>query len=403
MEKLKTLLLLKLFLGILACSSCFDQAAFVEKYFQDVYQPVYLDDEMNRSFPDEHFISELTWFCYQKNHLCQSSTLQMIAGKHSINKPLEFYSFLLGYTYGAMYVKGAGMFAAYSDPEPGYILAADYLGLDRKYLVTDNQQVLLRNIRYFLSKGFPVRIAWNSAMTMKYAMESGYFPRPVDWKEPAKNAFSPHSVVFVGYDSNSFYYYETHGKNFILEGEKGIQIDDSSVAQAIVSFSSTYRLPWRYMMTIFEEDSSSADLNKIWERNGEEMIGRVLGPTSTGSYAIRGLADGVKKEGIRIFQSPKKEMFIHTIQTLIEIRTDNAFFLEHNFRDDSDALKAAKLLHMASENYQTIVAILQKDNLTKQDAISISRLLDLSAEAEQEAGEIFIVVSRKQHLEKQKN
>ncbi len=145
-------------------------------------------------------------------------------------------------------------------------------------------------------------------------MESGYFARPEDWKEPPHEAFSPHIVLFVGYDSTSFYYYETHGKDFVLTGERGIRIDESSVADAVQSFSSRYRLPWRYMFSVFLEGNRTIRLDEILHRNGEEMVGRVLGPTSTGSYAIRQLADGVKREGARMLRSPRREHFASTLK-----------------------------------------------------------------------------------------
>ena len=144
--KTSKVVLIQLIVGIFAFTSCFDIEAYVEKYFMKIYQPTQIISE-EKVFPDKHFIEGLTWYCIEKNYLCQSSTLQMIAETHDIKKPLDYFSFLLGYTYGATYVKGAGMFAAYSDPEPGFITASNYLGLERKYLITDNPELLIDNIR----------------------------------------------------------------------------------------------------------------------------------------------------------------------------------------------------------------------------------------------------------------
>jgi hypothetical protein len=389
----RLILIIQLIVGLFSCYSCFDIEAYVEKYFVEIYQPTQIDVE-EKVYPGTHFIEGLTWYCIEKNYLCQSSTLQMIAEKHGIEKPLDYFSFLLGYTYGAMYVKGAGMFAAYSDPEPGFITASNYLGLERKYLVTDNPELLIKNIKYYLSKNYPVRIAWNSAPTMKFAIESEYFPVPDNWKEPPPKAFSPHSVVFTGYDSTSFYYYETHGMDFILTGEKGIKIDHHSALEAIFSFSSRYNLPWNYMMTVFEPGQTNGSIETIYEQIGEEMIGRVLGPTSTGSFALKGLSKGVKKEGINIFNSPKKEFFARSIVTLRDIRRDNAVFLEQTFSEKAEILQIAGLLHNSVNNYQSIFEILEKENNTRDDVKSIRRLLELSAETEKEAGNLFLLLSR---------
>ena len=389
----RLILIIQLIVGLFAFYSCFDERAYVEKYFVEIYQPtqIALGEKV---YPDTYFIDGLTWYCIEKNYLCQSTTLQMIAEKHGIEKPLGYFSFLLGYTHGATYVKGAGMFAAYSDPEPGFITASDYLGLERKYFITDNPELLIDNIRYYLSKNHPVRIAWNSAQTMKFAIESGYFPVPENWKEPPQGAFSPHSVVFVGYDSSAFYYYETHGMDFVLMGEKGIKIDNQSALDAISSFSSRYTLPWTYMMTVFEPGKTSGSIETIFEQIGEEMIGRVLGPTSTGSFALKGLSGGVRKEGMRIFNSPKKEFFKRTIETLWKTRKDNAVFLEQTFSENAGILQIAGLLYNSAYNYQSILNILEKENNTRDDVKTIRRLLDLSAEMEKEAGEIFLSLSK---------
>lgn len=389
----RLILIIQLIVGLFAFYSCFDERAYVEKYFMEIYQPTQIVVE-EKVYPHTHFIEGLTWYCIEKNYLCQSSTLQMIAAKHGIEKPLDYFSFLLGYTYGAMYVKGAGMFAAYSDPEPGFITASDYLGLERKYLITNNPELLIDNIRYYLSKNRPVRIAWNSAPTMKFAIESEYFPVPDNWKEPPPGAFSPHSVVFTGYDSTSFYYYETHGMDFILTGEKGIKIDNHSALEAISSFSSRYTLPWTYMMTVFEPGQTTGSIEAIYEQIGEEMIGRVLGPTATGSYALIGLSKGVKKEGINILKSPKKEFFARSIVTLRDIRRDNAVFLEQTFGDKAEILQIAGLLHNSVDNYQGILGVLAKENNTRDDVKSIRRLLELSAETEKEAGNLFLLLSK---------
>jgi hypothetical protein len=391
----RLVLIIQLIVGLFAFYSCFDERAYVEKYFVEIYQPTQIVVG-EKVYSDTHFIDGLTWYCIEKNYLCQSTTLQMIAGKHGVEKPLDYFSFLLGYTYGAMYVKGAGMFAAYSDPEPGFITASNYLGLVRKYLITDNPELLIDNIRYYLSKNYPVRIAWNSAITMKFALESGYFPVPDNWKEPPRGAFSPHSVVFTGYDSISFYYYETHGKDFTLVGERGIPIDFQSTLEAISSFSSRYTLPWTYMMTVFEPGQTTTTSNKktIYEQVGEEMIGRVLGPTSTGSFALKGLSKGVKKEGINIFNPPKKDFFGRSIVTLRDIRRDNAVFLEQKFSEKAGIFQIAGLLHNSVDNYQSILEILEKENNTRDDVKSIRRLLELSAETEKEAGNLFLLLSR---------
>jgi hypothetical protein len=280
-----TLIIFTVSIGILSLY-CQNKNRFANQYFNQVYLPVQITQSLNDSIPEEFFIPDVPWYCYQNNN-CQAVSLQMIAEKYGITLPIDYFNFLIGNTYGAMYTKGAGTFFPGSDPEPGLIVAAQYLGLSRKYMHADDPDLFLKTLRNYISQGLPVRIPWNAAPAMKYAIQSGYFESSTDWKEPSKSSFIPHSIVFIGYDSLSFYYYETiANKEFVIHGQKGIRIPDQVVLEAINSLSSRYRLPWKYMFTVFNKDSSKTSLEKVWERNGTELIGNEFGPTYTGSLGL---------------------------------------------------------------------------------------------------------------------
>lgn len=394
-SKKKVLVLVILAFLFTGCSTCSnDYTKFSEKYFQEAYQPTWLTIQDIKGSPDEYFIQKIPWISY-KDAICQTASLQMLSNKSGIEKPRDYFSFLLGYTYGAVYIKGAGRFMSYGDPEPGFILAAHNLGFERRYFVTDDENIFLKALRYFLSKDYPIRIAWNSVPSIKYGIEFGYFTPTKDWKEPPKKAVSPHNVVFVGYDKNNFYFYETQGKDQHITGEKGIKIPEQVVLEAVISLSSNFRLPWKYMFTIFEQGAKQENLTKIFERNGNEMIGYAFGPTSTGSLAIEGLAYGLEIEGTKIGEQNKRKYFKNTMQSLSKIRSDNADFLAQYFKEDQQIQNASELLKEASNKYAKIFQIMNKEILLEKDVLEMISLLKGAALSERKAGKIFLDYSKR--------
>lgn len=385
--------LIIIIVALISYKSCYNNK-FIENYFRNTYKPTDLIIQETEKIPEEYHIQGIPWISYKKN-ICQTASFQMITSKNGIEKPKDYFTFLLGYTYGAVYIKGAGQFMSFGDPEPGFFLAATEVGLERKYFITNNKEHFINALRYYLSQDYPVRIAWNSARSLKYAVDFGYFQPPEGWKEPSKKAFSPHSVVFAGFNQAGFYYYETQGKDQFVKDEKGIKVPDQIVIEAVESFSSRFKLPWKYMFMIFIKGERKEDLVDIWERNGNEMIGYQFGPTSTGSLAIEELANGVEIEGIKIGSETLRKYFIGTINELYETRFDNAIFLELYFRDDIEVQNAVKYLKSTSVYYNNILQILGKKRIDKTDVESIIDFLRSAALSEKKAGEIFIEISKR--------
>ncbi len=392
-----TLIVITTTFGVFSLS-CQNKNQFVNQYFNQVYQPVQITQSLNDPIPEEFFILDVPWYCYQNNN-CQAVSLQMISAKYGINLTIDHFNFLVGNTFGAMYTKGAGTFIPNSDPEPGLIVAAQYLGLSRKYLHTDDPVLFLKALRYYISQGLPVRIPWNAAPAMKYAIQSGYFESPADWKEPSKGSFIPHSVVFIGYDSLFFYYYETiANKEFVVHGQKGIQIPDQVVLEAINSLSSRYRLPWKYMFTVFSKDSSITSLEKVWERNGTELIGNEFGFTFTGSLGLVAFSDAIRKEGIKMNNPVKKNALLNITRTLQNERLKNANFLKNVFSEVAEIQNAAEYLLESSNNYKEIETILDSPYLDEKTINNIADLLTKAADHERKAGDIFLTVSKMVHF-----
>jgi len=388
-----TLIIFIISIGVLSLS-CQSKNRFANQYFDQVYLPAKITQLLNDPIPEEFFILDVPWYCYQNNN-CQAGSLQMIAEKNGITLPIDYFNFLIGNTYGAMYTKGAGTFFPNSDPEPGLIVAAHYLGLSRKYMHAEDPDLFLKTLRNYISQGLPVRIPWNAAPAMKYAIQSGYFETSIDWVEPPKGSFIPHSVVFIGYDSSSFYYYETiANKEFVSHGEKGIRIPNQVVLDAISSLSTRYSLPWKYMLTVFNKDTSKTSLEKVWERNGNELIGNQFGPTFTGSLGLAAFSDAIRKEGIKMNDPIKKSALLKITKTLHDERLKNANFLKSAFSEVVEIQNAAEYLLESSNNYKEIKILLDSTDLDEISINQISNLFKESADYEKKTGDIFQKISK---------
>ncbi len=178
---------------------------FVRRYYDASYHPLGLQADGLGGYLEEHRLDGVPWIAAQEA-VCQSTSLQMIAAQHGIVQPRRYFDFLMGFTYGASQIPGGLGFYPGTDPEPGFVIAAPYLGLERRFYVTDDAGLYLDALRYYLSQGYPVRVGWDMAVLY-------------DGLEAA----IPHSDVLVGYDTGGFYYYETvwaHNGHSLIGGAR---------------------------------------------------------------------------------------------------------------------------------------------------------------------------------------
>lgn len=374
-----------------ACPAGNDDHAPVAAYFEQAYAPVRIAAPVAAA-PQAHRIASVPWIAYSKA-LCQTASLEMLAPGAGLERDLS--SFLLGYTYGALYVRGAGHFMSYGDPEPGFAVAAETLGLDRHYRVTDDPSLFVAAIRETLARDVPVRLAWNSARAVEAAVRAGFFTPGPDWQPPSPQAFSPHSVVLVGYEGETFYYYETGGRDQRRDGEAGIAIDQATLLEAVSSLSARFRLPWRYMLLTLEgEPQSPADLSAAWRRNGEELLGIEFGPSLTGSRAIAGLAAGIDQDGEKLVASAELRRWLRNeLGRLHEQRRDGSVFIERTFATPPAARSAAAELNSAAEAYAAALQLLAADAMTIDEMARVAALLREAAEHERRAGDAFLAVA----------
>jgi len=337
-------------------------------YYRISYKPLKLSAEAIGDFPPSYQLDDVPWIATKESY-CQSNTLQMIVAQKGIEKPRGYLNFLMGFTYGAFEMPaGLGLFP-YTDPETGFVVAAPYLGLVRRYYVTNDKSLYLDALRYYLSQGYPVRVGLN-ACTLR--------GEECQW---------PHSELLVGYDEMSFYYYETvmDEPRHLPPGEKGIQVPYQTLLEAVQGQAKIFSYPYRYSLTIFEEGPVEEDLGPIWARNGRSLIGGAA-YTYWGAGAIERLAKRVKEWGIELDVSKVR----WGIDAAAYTRRDNATYLREAFAGQADIERAADLFDEAAKLYVEALSALEKGIANQAEADGIAGMLSRAAAIEREIGKIFL-------------
>ncbi len=345
-------------------SSCDIAAFFQQKYYQDAYMPQEIR-EVTTEVPETAYVDDVHCYSYQ-NAYCQSASLQMIMSQLGSEEDIHYYNWMMGFTYGAYYNEYAGIysFLPANDPEPGFVQAAQHLGLKREYLTTNNRSLYLHKVKAVLAEGIPVRVAINSATL---AGKSGFFP---------------HSVLLIGYSADSVYYYETGGENRSLSGHRGERAHWKDMLVSIESIAENFNYPWPYQLTVMQQDTvgSLSELNhpNILAYNAESLRGATYGPVSKGTNAILALADNV--EGV----STEKELeFLQMMLAFsAESRQDNAAFLRRHQEKNTAFSKISQLMQQSSEQFRLAAA-----SVAAKDLSGAAAKLRLAAQYEQEAGE----------------
>ena len=349
-------------------------AYFQRQYYRETYAPTELAAGDIGDCPATHRLDDVPWFATAETY-CQSNSLQMIAAQKGIQESRAYFDFLMGFTYGAAEVPGEPGFLPFTDPESGFVVAASYLGLVRHYTVTDDETLYLDALRYYLSQGYPVRVALDVAVL--YDLE-----RPL-----------PHSEVLVGYDETGFTYYETVcmpgfpcEPGHLPPGAEGLWVSDQKLLQAVLGQARMFSYPWRYSLSIFEAGPVEDDLGPVWARNGRSLIGGARYGPRQGADAIEGLADTIEKRGARVDLS---EVY-WGLEAAVYTRRSNATYLRSAFASQPDLGRAADLFDQAAEAYAQALAASEDGIADQAEANQVTALLRDAATAEREAGKILL-------------
>lgn len=353
--------------------------AMARWYYRFGYQPTPLAAGKTGDLPAEHHLETIPWISTWAG-LCQSTALQMIAAHHGIEKPRRHFDFLMGFTYGATLRPDSGLFNTIgTDPETGLMTAAPYLGLARRYYVTDDPALYLHALRARLAEGFPLRIPLD--MGALYGLPEAL----------------PHNEVLVGYDSQGFYYYEPTCRppapcqpDHLPPGELGLYVTADRLLQAVASESALFAYPWRYPFVLFEPGAHHHDLAPVWRQNGQALVGGQRWGQCWGAVATELQAAEVERCG-KHFDLDKLQL---GLEVGVATRPDNALYLRETFAEQLELLDAASLFDQATQCYQAALDSSRRGNVDQATATNIAHWLRQAAAAERTAGQIFLAVGR---------
>jgi hypothetical protein len=347
---------------------------FQGQYYRESYAPLQVAADHVGDYPAKYHLDGVPWIATRDSY-CQANSLAMVAAQHGVEASTGHCSFLMGFTYGAVAVPGSVGINPFTDPEPGFAVAAPYLGLVRRYYVTDDAALYLDALRYALSQGYAVRVALDVAVL--YGLDEEL----------------PHSDLLVGYDEKGFTYYETV---CLLEfpcepchlppGEQGLWVSDQTLLGAVLAQATAFSYPWRYSLTIFEALPREDDLGPIWTRNGNLLIGGTRYGPRQGADAIDELAAVIEKRGARIDVSE----VTWGLEAAVFTRRGNAAYLRGAFAGQADIERAAALFDRAAEDYEAALKGIEDGIADEAESAQVGGWLREAATAERAAGEIFL-------------
>jgi hypothetical protein len=347
---------------------------FARMYMIQTRQPIRLTADAIGTFPTEHHLDDVPWLATREWY-CQSNSLAMIAAQHGIDEPTEHFCFLTGFTYGASRRPGRWPFLPYADPEAGFGISAPYLGLVRRYYVTDDPSLYLDAVRWYLSQGYPVRVALNGCMLPEM--------------EPCADA---HSEILVGYDEGGFFYYETVADSRHLPpGKEGIWVSERTLLDAVANWSGAFSMPWRYALTIFEAGPVERDLKPIWARNGELLAGGSRFGPLQGADAIEALAAQIEDHWTDLDLTNTDFGSLRCgIEAAAYTRRSNATYLRAAFSGERDVERAAGLFDEAADCYTRALAALEDGVVDESEGKRIANTLRDAGATEREVGQILL-------------
>lgn len=362
-----TFLSIGLFLLLTVLSSCNIAKFFQQKYYKDSYEPVSIT-KVDNAIPVAHKIEGITCYSYA-NPYCQSASMQMIHSLDNNEQDIHFYNWIMGFTYGAYFHNYVGIqsFLPSNDPELGYIQAAEMMGYDRKYYITDKFDDYKQFIKQQLSDNVPIRVSVNSATMVN---EEGFYP---------------HSILLVGYNAENVIYYETGESDRKIENHEGETMDWNTLKASVESIADGFNYPWIYQLTLIKSQNTNinTDINdsRLIAANKSSVLGNTYGPVHIGANAFTALANYIDKNGI---SADEKDYLELVVEMAAENRLDNANFLKNT--EISSFVNAA--------NYFTASSKLLKDllnelNQEKTNLQTVSNLLVSISEQEQLVANAF--------------
>jgi len=343
----------------------------VRRYYVQTYAPIRLAATDVGDYPPERHLRDVPWIATDVP-ACQSTSLQMIAAQHGAVRSRAEIDFLMAFTYGFSAIPGTSeFFPGGVDPEVGLRDAAPYLGLRRRYYVTDDPALYVRALRSFLARGYPVRVALD--MGALYGA----------------SAVIPHSDVLIGYDATGFFLYETvclppatcaPGER--PPGADGISVTEARLLQAVTNLARRFAYPWRYTLTIFDPGPQVDDLRPVWARLANATLGGNRYGPPTGVAVLERTAAQIERQGSRA----RATAITQGLETAARFRRDSARYLRERFPDEVDLAQVAARLEQAADRYAAALAAVANGIADRDEARQIATALREAAALERAAG-----------------
>ncbi len=123
------------------------------------------------SIPNSAMVKDVPWLAIPQKGVgrCQTNLLLMAARKYGARIPDYVATIALRYTLGIMYQPDSKFLFSGNDPERGFPLAAEALGLTREFYISNDPELFIHALKYYLSQDFPVKI--NVMPSVLYQLE----------------------------------------------------------------------------------------------------------------------------------------------------------------------------------------------------------------------------------------
>ncbi|MBN2440633.1 MAG: hypothetical protein JXJ04_04790 [Spirochaetales bacterium] len=314
-----------------------------------VYDSTPIIREQIGSLPETFQMEGLTWIASEKAY-CIPTSLQMIGEWACVHEPIEYYNWLMAFSYGGFHKDQFSTFMPISDPMRGIIFASPYLGLKRILYASADQELFVKAVKNALYTGYPVMIMYDyNCLT-------------------DDTFFFPHAAVLTGYTEDSFIYYEPgFHEEFTPDAGMGRMAPISSFLTGIKTLQRNFGASEGYSFMIFEKAEKKTDTAAVWKRNSEMTKGI--------NIPFIGLTTGAKsclalEKEIRTTDIPEwgwKNLLPVWFRYGVYSRRDNADFIEAQFSSKGHYGKAASLLRQSSEKYGEIMAVLENPEYNTAD------------------------------------
>ncbi|MGQ4891590.1 MAG: hypothetical protein ACP6IP_03775 [Candidatus Njordarchaeia archaeon] len=343
------------------------------RYYMEKYKPVKIKASDIGEVSAKARIG-MQWKPYPKNYSIAAALKMAHDFYHEENVSVHEINFYLGWTYTWVKIGpiNRGVIFPARDPLEFIGDVGDFLGLKIVLRVTNNYELFIKALKYYIQEGIPV---------MAVIDVNALYGEEFKWDEEHLLGMRQYFIIINGYkEGNKFLYLDTIGEN--RDGEQPErEVDELTLANAIYSYLKTINFFNRFAFWTLERAPKKGDLEEVYYKLAELLIGKRYGGRSkveTGAVSLESLASEIE---------PLKDFNLESLEKIFklayELRRDNAKFLEEFIKKTGSEkiMDASRYLEIASNKYQKLTQTT--------DIGEAVELIRKAAEAERNAGEAF--------------